>query len=164
MMMKIPHSVFRIPVKFTVVLFTAMVAASDGAETGAVGSGDKAVELSPFEVRASSNVGYGAAETQSSSRLATAYIDVPQTINVITEEFLKDAVVFNVRDSLQWVNNVETSSENHFPGVVMRGIQVANNFYIEGFRLPDSVQNIDTFFTSRVEVVKGPTSVGVGRG
>jgi outer membrane receptor protein involved in Fe transport len=125
---------------------------------------EESIKLSPFEVKADSNVGYGAAETLSSSRLATAYIDVPQTMNVVTEEFLRDAAVFNVRDSLQWVNNVETNSENHFPGVVMRGIQVANNFYIEGFRLPESVQNIDTFFTSRIEVVKGPTSVGVGRG
>ena len=55
---------------------------------------EKVVKLSAFEVVGGS-AGYGAQYSSSSSRLNLRYIDVPQSVGVLTGEFLNDAFVFD---------------------------------------------------------------------
>ncbi|MBI2497500.1 MAG: hypothetical protein HYV75_06140, partial [Opitutae bacterium] len=57
---------------------------------------EEVIVLNPFEVKASSNVGYRAESTASSGRYVQAYVDIPQTVDVITSEFMRD---FNLTDS-----------------------------------------------------------------
>ena len=64
------------------------------------------LKLDPFQVVTSGNAGYGAQMSSSSSRMNLRYIDVPQTVNVVTEEFLADAFLFDSRDFTKFVSGV----------------------------------------------------------
>src|SRR5688500_10450069 len=56
---------------------------------------DEPITLDPFTVTTSAAAGYGAQLSSSSSRLDLRYVDVPQTVSVVTAEFLKDAFIFD---------------------------------------------------------------------
>lgn len=121
------------------------------------------VMVSPFVVNSSSNVGYGALTSSSSSRLNEQYIDIPQTVNVVTSEFMQDAQLLDSREALKYVSNVIPETNNHNLGVfLIRGLR-SNSTYIDGSLASHGAQ-FDTSFYDRVEVVKGPTSAAFGRG
>lgn len=68
---------------------------------------EPAIELSPFEVRASTDVGYQATETLAGSRLNTSLKDVATQINVMTPEFLEDLAVTDLSDAVRYSLNNE---------------------------------------------------------
>src|SRR5687767_12324602 len=78
---------------------------------------DEAVKLDPFEVQSTSSVGYGAQYSSSSSRLNLRYIDVPQSIGVVTSEFLNDAFIFDSREFTKFVPNVQPRANTHQPEI-----------------------------------------------
>lgn len=123
----------------------------------------KTVELDPLQVTASSNVGYGAQTAASSSRLNIAYIDVPQTISVVTSEFLKDSYIFDSRDMTKYVNNVSPRANAHqVETYYIRGLQVTQS-YVDGYLAWRPV-NRDSALYERIEYVKGPAAAAMGRG
>jgi len=63
------------------------------------------VNLEPFLVTSSSDVGYGAQTASSSSRLNLRYIDVPQTVGVLTQELMKDTYVFDSQEFTKLVQH-----------------------------------------------------------
>jgi iron complex outermembrane recepter protein len=134
-----------------------------GARPAVAIAGEETVQLSPFEVTASSNVGYGATTTASSSRLNERYIDVPQIVNVVTAEFMRDAKLFDSREALKYTNGVIPLSNAHDPGFIIRGLRSASTF-VDGFRLAGGPAFIDTAFYDRLELVKGPSAATFGRG
>ena len=116
--------------------------------------------LSPFQVTADSNVGYGATHTSSAARVAQVYIDVPQTVNVVTSEFIND---FNLKDQhrlLQYVPNVAVSQGS---GLFIRGAP-AGQVYVDGIVNNANLRGIPAQFYDRIEVVKGPSSAAFGLG
>ena len=119
------------------------------------------VKLSPFEVRSDSNTGYSATTTTSTARIVQAYIDVPQTVNVITSEFIDDHQFQNVRDLYNWIPNliVPQNDSNTFE---IRGLNVGFT-YIDGVQ-SGSYNSLPLQFFDRVEVVKGPSSAAFGVG
>jgi catecholate siderophore receptor len=125
-------------------------------------SAEKVVKLSAFEVQGGS-AGYGAQYSSSSSRLNLRYIDVPQSIGVVTAEFLNDAFVFDSREFTKYVPNVQPRTNTHQPEIMyVRGIQISNT-YVDGYIAPLAV-NRDRGLYDRVEYVKGPASASMGRG
>ncbi len=82
------------------------------ASAAAVDPSQATVELSPFEVRADSDVGYQAGNTVSGSRLK----DTPASISPFTLEFLSDIAATNLEDMLGYANNVEAEFENATAG------------------------------------------------
>lgn len=60
---------------------------------------EKAVELSPFEVRSDDDVGYQAMNTTSGSRLGTNLKDTAASISPFTAEFLSDIAATNVNET-----------------------------------------------------------------
>lgn len=121
---------------------------------------EQTVTLSPFEVTESSNAGYGASSTSSVSRVAQSYLDVPQSVNVVTSEFIND---FNIQDNqrlLEFVPNVLINFNSSF---YVRGVEVDLN-YINGVQSGISNEAVPTQFFDRVEVVKGPSSAAFGLG
>ena len=119
--------------------------------------------LKAFEVQSTATVGYGAQYSSSSSRLNLRYVDVPQSVSVVTSEFLQDAHLFDSRDFTKFVNSVYPRSNSHQSEVFyIRGMQVGNS-YVDGFLTPLSI-NRDAALYDRIEYVKGPASAAMGRG
>ena len=58
------------------------------------------IELTPFEVRSESVKGYAASETMTGSRVAVQIVDLPYTVNVVTNEFITDFGMFEISDNL----------------------------------------------------------------
>lgn len=125
-------------------------------------SAEKIVKLSAFEVVGGA-AGYGAQYSSSSSRLNLRYIDVPQSIGVVTAEFLNDAFVFDSREFTKYVPNVQPRANTHQPEIMyVRGLQISNT-YVDGYIAPLAV-NRDRGLYDRIEYVKGPASAAMGRG
>jgi outer membrane receptor for ferric coprogen and ferric-rhodotorulic acid len=131
--------------------------------SGAGQMDDTPVRLSAFEVQASASTGYGAEYSSSSSRLNLRYIDVPQSVGVITSEFLTDAFIFDSREFTKFVPNVQPRANTHQPETFyIRGLQISNT-YVDGYIAPLTV-NRDRALYDRIEYVKGPASAAMGRG
>lgn len=131
--------------------------------TAPVNSSLETIELDPFQVVTQSGAGYGSLVSSSSSRLNMQYIDVPQTVSVITSEFLEDAFIFDSREFTKYVNNVVPRSNAHqVETYYVRGLQVTQT-HVDGF-LTSFGLNRDRALYDRIEYVKGPASAALGRG
>jgi len=128
------------------------------------GKQSEIVALNPFEVSSSeTNTGYGAQFSSSSSRLNLRYIDVPQTVNVVTSEFLTDAFLFDSRDFAMNVPGLSPTSNTHqVETFLVRGLTTSTS-YVDGF-LSSRPVNRDSGLYDRTEYVKGPASAAIGRG
>lgn len=105
--------------------------------------------------------------TQSSiTRLPTALIDTPQTVNVVTEQLIKDQRVSTVVEALRNVSGITfNAGEGGTQGdnINIRGYTARNDFYRDGVRDPGWYTR-DVFSLQQVEVLKGPSSFLFGRG
>ena len=132
-------------------------ASAKAADSGAT------VILEPFQVKGSSNTGYGAQEASSSSRLNMAYVDIPQAVSVVTAEFLQDAHITESHDFVKFVNNVYPRATAHQPELFfIHGLQVTKS-WVDGFVSTLPV-NRDSALYDRIDYVKGPASAAMGRG
>lgn len=124
---------------------------------------DGVVRLKALNVYESRNVGYGALNSSSSSRMNLALLDVPQTVSVVTADFLRDMMIFDSRHFVEYVNSVSPRANAHQIEVFYsRGLQVSRS-YVNGFQSSIAL-NRDMAFYDRIEYVKGPASAAVGRG
>ncbi len=120
---------------------------------------ERVVELDPFDVTSVDADRYQASNTISGTAMNTLLRDVPMTINVITSEFLSDAVVGDIERALDFNSSITQTT---------RG-QINNQnamFSLRGFRnrniLLDGVMGgdfIPRYLVDRIEVVKGPNTL-----
>ncbi|MCF9035129.1 TonB-dependent receptor [Acinetobacter nectaris] len=90
--------------------------------------------------------------------------DVPQTVNVIPQEILKEQAVTSMQGALQNVTGVGFSTgDGQRDQVSIRGFNSIYDSYVDGFR-DDAMYFRDLSNTERIEVLKGPASVLYGRG
>ncbi|HEX9785987.1 MAG TPA: TonB-dependent receptor plug domain-containing protein [Opitutaceae bacterium] len=73
-------------------------------------SDEEAIELSPFEVDASKNVGYYAENTLAGSRLNTNIGDLAASITVVTKQQMEDTASVDINDVFRYEVNTEGSS------------------------------------------------------
>ena len=135
---------------------------------------EKAVELSPFEVRSDDDVGYQAMNTTSGSRLGTALRDTAASISPFTPEFLSDIAATNVNEMLAYAANAELNSGDA-EGAGFNNPRDFNSAGGEPFRIrgipggvsTDYVENSapqDLYNIERAEVASGPNSILFGSG
>jgi len=74
------------------------------------GEGDDVFELSPFTVESTGLEGYRATNATSGTRLNTAIIDVPMSLEVVTAEFIQDTGATDLRESLQYSAGISFDS------------------------------------------------------
>jgi outer membrane receptor protein involved in Fe transport len=139
-------------------------------------AGEEILELSPFEVTTSADVGYLANNSLAGSRFNTRLKDTPASISVMTREFLDDIGAFALEDALVFANNLQINLEDQgsigdspggnsateFSGSYrVRGINatVARNYFRDLGSLPR-----DTYNVERIEDSRGPNSVLFGLG
>lgn len=79
---------------------------------------DEPVELSPFVISTSQDVGYQATNTLAGTRLNTSLKDIGAAVSVYTQEFLEDINVSKLQDILTYTASTEGAGQNgNFSGV-----------------------------------------------
>jgi outer membrane receptor for ferric coprogen and ferric-rhodotorulic acid len=156
----------------------AQPAASPAPATPAasVSENSDVVELSPFEVRAEDISGYTARSSLAGSRLNTALKDIPSSISVMTQEFLRDIAATTPEDamlySLNVENNVEFADAKDAGGNFTRGIAF-NTFSGRVRGIADAGRTRDFFDTDlqgdtynldTITISSGPNAVIYGLG
>jgi outer membrane receptor protein involved in Fe transport len=153
---------------------------------------DEVVELSPFVVDTSKDVGYVATNSISGTRLNMSIKDVPLNLEVITSKFMQDTGATNLRDALRYSAGMVLTSQNDafdnsktgdFTTSYSSASGGANNAEgatrtagdsttkLRGFQndvtLQDGFHRVfsaDTVNIERVEVLRGPSSLLYGTG
>ncbi len=127
----------------------------------------------PVEPVAAAGTGQGTltspgyqASTLGVGRLATPLLDTPQSVNVVTQQVIREQNATTVRDALRNVAGVtfragEGGNQGDTPYI--RGFSAQNDIFRDGVRDPGWYTR-DTFAVEAVEVYKGPSSVLFGRG
>jgi catecholate siderophore receptor len=109
-------------------------------------------------------VGIYSNSTSVATKTNTPLINIPQSLNVATREFIKDQNFQAVTDVTRYMPGVAVhQGEGNRDELVIRGVDSSANFFVNGFR--DDVQMYrDLYNTQSVEVLKGPNALTFGRG
>lgn len=133
---------------------------------------DSTVELSPFVVNTSKDVGYQPHSTLSGSRTNTELKDLANPIDVFTKELMEDLGVRDIQDLTLFATGVEPNAagDNNSDGQE-REIWNHNYMQIRGFKTGTATRNFmelnstfDAYNSERVEFSKGPNSILFGTG
>ena len=102
--------------------------------------------------------------TSVATKVNTALINVPQSVNLVTKQFIQDQNFQSITDVTRYVPGVAVhQGEGNRDELVIRGVDSSANFFVNGFR--DDVQIYrDLYNTQSIEVLKGPSALTFGRG
>jgi iron complex outermembrane receptor protein len=131
-------------------------------------SAEETLTLSPFEVKAAKDTGYGATNAYTATRIGIPIIQTPINVQVVTDQLIQDQGVRDYQGALKFVSGVAGDSLNIDAGPMnigsagaftIRGF-VPTLFLRNGFRRPANLlsENIE-----RIEIIKGPASVFFGQ-
>jgi catecholate siderophore receptor len=109
-------------------------------------------------------VGVYANSTSVATKTNTPLINIPQSLSVITKDFIRDQSFQGLTDVTRYVPGVAIhQGEGNRDELVIRGVDSSANFFVNGFR--DDVQYFrDLYNAQSVEVLKGPSALTFGRG
>lgn len=109
-------------------------------------------------------VGYITQNISSGTKTNTALLNVPQSVSVLTKDFIKDQAFTSIGEAVRYVPGViYHQGESHRDDLVIRGQRSNADFYTNGIR--DDVQYFRDFYNlQRLEVLKGPNAMIFGRG
>lgn len=146
---------------------------------------DEVVNLSPFTVNASEDVGYRATSTMAGTRLSTKLDDVGSAISVLTEEFLEDIGAVDNETALAYALGTEVGGpRGNFTGIDAGNDVDQNNVNeegafsnsnsntrIRGLARADNTRNLfrtdvpwDGYTVNRVDIQRGPNAMLFGLG
>jgi iron complex outermembrane recepter protein len=117
------------------------------------------VQLDEFQVTSERDTTYRATNATAGTRLGTKIKDLPQSITVLTEDFLQDIGAINLEDALAYVGGVAPgeSQPNSGDSSTIRGYGSPFPFK-DGIRDESLNTRGDMADIERVEVLKGPSS------
>ena len=116
-----------------------------------------------FDAR-TGTVGVYSNSTSVATKTNTPLINIPQSVSVLTKDFIKDNNFQQLTDVTRYVPGVAVhQGEGNRDELVIRGVDSSANFFVNGFR--DDVQIFrDLYNTQSIEVLKGPSMLTFGRG
>ena len=137
------------------------------AQTTPTAKKEEVVVLPTFTITETPESPYVSKQALSSSRVAMDIQDIPQTISVVTSDFLKDTLSFRIIDAAKYVTPItESTIPNVNDRYTVRGFQVSHEFIdgmeisgADGYSAAFMQYNID-----RVEIIKGPNAILVPGG
>jgi catecholate siderophore receptor len=108
-------------------------------------------------------VGVYANSTSVATKTNTPLLDIPQSVSVVTKDFIRDQGFQSLTDVTRYVPGVAIhQGEGNRDELVIRGVDSSANFFVNGFR--DDVQYFrDLYNTQSLEIVKGPSALTFGR-
>ena len=100
------------------------------------------------------------------SRIPTPLINTPQTVNVVTQQVIRDQNISSMEDALRGIPGItfnagEGGQQGDSP--IIRGFVARTDIFRDGIRDPGWYTR-DLFSVDRVEVYKGPSAFAFGRG
>jgi catecholate siderophore receptor len=109
-------------------------------------------------------VGIYANSTSVATKTNTPLVNIPQSLSVLTKDFIRDQAAPGLTDVTRYVPSVAVhQGEGNRDELVIRGVDSSANFFVNGFR--DDVQYFrDLYNAQSVEVLKGPSALTFGRG
>lgn len=120
---------------------------------------DEIVNLEVFRVNTSRDFGYQATNTVAVSRVNLALKDIPQSISILNEEFMRDVGALDFSQAVQYSTNINYQIANADTNFTIRGL-TSRSFFINFLT---RVTPTDSYMTERIEVVHGPASVIYGQ-
>lgn len=103
-------------------------------------------------------------QSKSALKIDAALRDIPQSVNVVPQQVLRDQGVDSLEDALKNVPGIGLSNgDGQRDQVTIRGFSAIGDQYIDGIR-DDALYYRDMSNIERVEVLKGPAAVLYGRG
>ncbi len=125
------------------------------------------VTLPTFTITETPDNPYQSRQALSASRVAMDIQDIPQSISVVSGDFIADSMSFKMLDAAKYVTPV-VESTLPFGGdrYMIRGFQVSQEF-IDGSVISGGSgysMSIPTFNIDRIEVLKGPNAILVPGG
>ena len=157
-------------------------AAPQTATAGSASKGaEEIVELSPFEVNARKDTGYGALQSNSLTAFSIDLAKMPATAQVFTSTFIDDVAASSIQDVLikytglvgadpnntgASINNLPGDRDGSGGGLGIRGL-AAGAPKRDGLTGPRSLSRTptgytDTFSVERIELIEGPQSLLYG--
>ena len=132
------------------------------------------IELSPFTVNTSRDVGYQAENTIAGSRLNTSLRDTAGSVSVFTKEFLDDLAITDLRELVQYSVNAEMNTNENQAGngqnPVINAQSLTPTLLIRGMAASlgsdyfTSLIPTDPYRVGRYEDSRGPNSILFGVG
>jgi catecholate siderophore receptor len=109
-------------------------------------------------------VGVYANSTSVATKTNTPLLNIPQSLTVLTQQYLKDQNFQSLTDATRYVPGVAIhQGEGNRDELVIRGVDSSANFFVNGFR--DDVQYFrDLYNAQSIEILKGPSALTFGRG
>ncbi|MGE5522252.1 MAG: TonB-dependent receptor [Rhodospirillaceae bacterium] len=122
-------------------------------------------ELSEVKVQATGDVApYSAPTATSATKIEAPLRDIPQTVDVVPKELIRDQGARSMQDVLRNVPGVGLShGDGQRDQVTIRGFSAIADQFVDGMR-DDALYFRDLSNIERVEVIKGPAAVLYGRG
>ena len=149
------------------------LSAADSAATAPTAR-EPVIELSPFEVNTSKDVGYLAENTLAGSRLNARLRDTAGSVSVFTKEFLDDLAITDLAGLLDYTVNSEMDTNAWQSGSgqnpMITGENLLNRTAIRGLAASQgmdyftSITNMDPYRVGRFEDTRGPNSILFGVG
>jgi len=125
------------------------------------------VTLPTFVITENQENPYRSTQALSSSRVAMDILDIPQTISVVTSDFIQDSMSLRMLDAAKYITPVvESTLPIGGDRYMIRGFQVSHEFIDgaeisgqDGYSASQMPYNIE-----RVEIIKGPNAILVPGG
>lgn len=121
-------------------------------------SKDEVIQLPTFSVSSEKDTGYVGKSALSSTRIAVDIAELPQSVKVLNNSFIKATNPFNMPDILNYTGGAQNGSLNWTAGrLAIRGFS-GDGDYTDSFA-PPSQTVIDPILYDRFEVIKGPSTI-----
>jgi len=137
------------------------------ADTASAPKKEEVTVLPQFTVTENPANPYQASQAISSSRVALPIQDIPQTISVVTGDFIKDSLSYRMLDAAKYLTPVvESTLPVGGDRYTIRGFQVSHEF-IDGVEISGQDGYSASFMSyniDRVEIIKGPNGILVPGG
>lgn len=107
-------------------------------------------------------------QTLADPKFSRPLADTTRTVTVIPEKVMQEQRATTLTDALKNVAGAgaffagENGTSNTGDAIIMRGVDTSSSIYVDGIR-DTSAATRDTFNTSSVEVIKGPSGSDYGR-
>jgi iron complex outermembrane receptor protein len=119
---------------------------------------DDVIELPVFSINAEKDTDYVGKSSLSSTRIAVDIGDLPQSVKVLNNSFLKAVNPFNMADVLNYTGGAQNGALNWTPGrLAIRGFS-GDGDYTDSFA-PTAASVVDPIAFERFEIIKGPSTI-----
>src|SRR5689334_8640812 len=142
-------------------------AAFASAQTAPAAKKEDVVTLPTFTITETPVNPYVSKQALSGTRVAMDILDIPQTVSVVTSDFIKDTMSQRMLDAAKYITPVvESTLPVGGDRYTIRGFQVSHEFIDgmvisgeDGYSMSIAPYNID-----RIEIIKGPNAILVPGG